>query len=116
MKKTQRTVAVRLLCAMQHAVQARDVLVEVRDHRKRNRHLEMLLDIAQPGDVAVDAIDRVAEQARRSSFPNRCARLANSTNSVVHTGVKSAGCENRDHPAPGLPLRELDCGPWVVVA
>jgi hypothetical protein len=45
---------------------------------------------------------------------NNSARFAKPMNSVVHTGVKSAGCENK---MSHLPLKSAKLrGPWVVLA
>ena len=47
---------------MDHAEGARNFLVEVRDHRKRDLHVEVLLDVAYPGDVRVNAVNGDADQ------------------------------------------------------
>src|SRR5712691_12093938 len=49
-------------------------------------------------------------------FSNSGARRENSMNSVVHTGVKSAGCENSNTHLPALVNCERVISPWVLIA
>src|SRR5216684_2288583 len=48
-------------------------------------------------------------------FSNSGARRENSMNSVVQTGVKSAGCENSSTHLPALVNCESVISPWVLI-
>jgi len=75
-----------------HAVVLRDLHVAVGDQRERNLDAEVSLDAREPADVRVDAVDGESEQLD-VALVELGQSFENATNSVVHTGVKSAGCE-----------------------
>jgi hypothetical protein len=78
---------------MHHAVGAGDLHLDVLDDRERDRDAELLLMFCvQARCENTLSIDRPSN----SQFILKVsAALAKPMNSVVHTGVKSAGCENR---------------------
>ncbi len=87
----------------QHVVELGDVEIGVADHRIVRRGALRLLDVLRP-------LARVCRRDRRSSPISLTPRLSNSgfnfaraPSSVVQTGVKSFGCENKS--AQLLPIQ-----------
>ena len=80
-----------------HAVEGCHVLVEVGDDGKGNLDVEVFLDVSDPGDVGVGAVDAEAEEFDATSFEFGCdLRKGDELGST--DGGKVCGMREEDDP------------------
>ncbi|GFM36595.1 hypothetical protein DSM19430T_12790 [Desulfovibrio psychrotolerans] len=95
-----------------HHAEAVCHFTEVCDNGKFDGDTGFFLDPFHPFDVGENLIQRKADEFAIEGADSSM-RFWNATNSVVHTGVKSAGWLNRTNHLPRMSSGRV-MGPWVV--